>query len=621
MTFMFKNKKNLKKKSLPSSLKSFFRRSVCVGVLMILISGGLVWRLVHFQILDSERYVAHGVNQRMKTEKVFAQRGSILDRHGVDLAVSVPRHSLVADSRLVEDPVLTARALVQIIGGNLEELEKRLSSGKKFVYLSRQVEDRFVDAVLSLKLSGVYSQKEQSRVRPDGDSVLAIVGRTDIDGNGISGLEKSHEEYLSGEDGLKIVERGPRGSTIPGGEYSLEPAKNGKTIVVTLDRSLQFEAEKILISGVDEAGANGGLLVAMRPSTGEILVSVAVERNENGVTEQVSEHRSVTWTFEPGSIIKPLTFSAVMDARVASTDSVKKVADEIHVHDSDFSDWFDHDETEWSLSEILYRSSNVGTILWAQEIGASLLHNKLQKFGIGRKSELNFPGEASGILLPVEKWSGTSLPTIAIGQGVAVTPVQMLTAYATLANRGLKPAPTLIRGMGDDIDMLVNSIDTQPERIIESSTAEALVQIIEKVVSSGTGKNAQVPGYRVAGKTGTAWKPQLGGYGEEKEDRRYVVSFAGFFPVDDPEIVALVVVDEPSASAESGGKAAAPIFADFAKFVARQLRIPSENEKIDPSSAERVFAMTPAQAEFLNATSSEFSSEKFGEEIAGSLVE
>ena len=620
MTFMFKNKKNLKKKSLPSSLKSFFRRSVCVGVLMILISGGLVWRLVHFQILDSERYVAHGVNQRMKTEKVFAQRGSILDRHGVDLAVSVPRHSLVADSRLVEDPVLTARALVQIIGGNLEELEKRLSSGKKFVYLSRQVEDRFVDAVLSLKLSGVYSQKEQSRVRPDGDSVLAIVGRTDIDGNGISGLEKSHEEYLSGEDGLKIVERGPRGSTIPGGEYSLEPAKNGKTIVVTLDRSLQFEAEKILISGVDEAGANGGLLVAMRPSTGEILVSVAVERNENGVTEQVSEHRSVTWTFEPGSIIKPLTFSAVMDARVASTDSVKKVADEIHVHDSDFSDWFDHDETEWSLSEILYRSSNVGTILWAQEIGASLLHNKLQKFGIGRKSELNFPGEASGILLPVEKWSGTSLPTIAIGQGVAVTPVQMLTAYATLANRGLKPAPTLIRGMGDDIDMLVNSIDTQPERIIESSTAEALVQIIEKVVSSGTGKNAQVPGYRVAGKTGTAWKPQLGGYGEEKEDRRYVVSFAGFFPVDDPEIVALVVVDEPSASAESGGKAAAPIFADFAKFAARQLRIPSENEKIDPSSAERVFAMTPAQAEFLNATSSEFSSEKFGEEIAGSLV-
>jgi len=620
MTFMFKNKKNLKKKSLPSSLKSFFRRSVCVGVLMILISGGLVWRLVHFQILDSERYVAHGVNQRMKTEKVFAQRGSILDRHGVDLAVSVPRHSLVADSRLVEDPVLTARALVQIIGGNLEELEKRLSSGKKFVYLSRQVEDRFVDAVLSLKLSGVYSQKEQSRVRPDGDSVLAIVGRTDIDGNGISGLEKSHEEYLSGEDGLKIVERGPRGSTIPGGEYSLEPAKNGKTIVVTLDRSLQFEAEKILISGVDEAGANGGLLVAMRPSTGEILVSVAVERNENGVTEQVSEHRSVTWTFEPGSIIKPLTFSAVMDARVASTDSVKKVADEIHVHDSDFSDWFDHDETEWSLSEILYRSSNVGTILWAQEIGASLLHNKLQKFGIGRKSELNFPGEASGILLPVEKWSGTSLPTIAIGQGVAVTPVQMLTAYATLANRGLKPAPTLIRGMGDDIDMLVNSIDTQPERIIESSTAEALVQIIEKVVSSGTGKNAQVPGYRVAGKTGTAWKPQLGGYGEEKEDRRYVVSFAGFFPVDDPEIVALVVVDEPSASAESGGKAAAPIFADFAKFAARQLRIPSENEKIDPSSAERVLAMTPAQAEFLNATSSEFSSEKFGEEIAGSLV-
>jgi len=618
---MLKKKKNQKKKSLPSPLKSFFRRSIFVGIVMLLISGGLVWRLVHFQILDSQRYIAHGASQRMKTEEVLAQRGSILDRYGIDLAVSVARRSLVADTRLVEDPVLTAKALVQIIGGDLVELENKLSSGKQFVYLSRQVEDRFVEAVLSLKLSGIYTQKEQSRVRPDGDAVLAITGRTDIDGNGISGLEKSYDEYLSGENGRKIVERGPRGSTIPGGEYSLEPAKNGETIVLTLDRSLQFEAEKIMISGVDKAGAEAGLLVAMRPSTGEILASVAVERNPDGDIQQVSEHRSVTWTFEPGSIMKPLTFSAVMDAGVASSESVRKVADEIHVHDSDFSDWFDHDETEWSVSEILFRSSNVGTILWAQEIGPSLLHNKLQKFGIGRKSELNFPGEANGILLPVEKWSGTSLPTIAIGQGVSVTPIQMLTAYATIANRGLRPAPTLIRGVGDTVEMTVNPVNSQPERIIEPRTAESLVEIIETVVSSGTGRNAQIPGYRVAGKTGTAWKPQLGGYGEEEEDRRYVVSFAGFFPVDEPEIVALVVVDEPSASFDSGGKAAAPIFADFARFAARQLRIPSENEKIDSSLSERVLAITPAQAGLLNTTINELSIEELPEEIAGPLVE
>ena len=618
---MVKKNKKLKKKSPPSPVKSFFRRAIFVGIVMLLISGGLVWRLVHFQILDSERYVAHGASQRMKTEEVLAQRGSILDRYGIDLAVSVPRRSLVADTRLVEDPVLTAKALVQIIGGDLVELENKLSSGKQFVYLSRQVEDRFVEAVLSLKLSGIYTQKEQSRVRPDGDAVLAIIGRTDIDGNGISGLEKSYDEYLSGENGLKIVERGPRGSTIPGGEYSLQPAENGETIVSTLDRSLQFEAEKIMISGVDRAGAEAGLLVAMRPSTGEILASVAVGRNMDGNIQQVSEHRSATWTFEPGSIMKPLTFSAVIDAGVASTESVRKVADEIHVHDSDFSDWFDHDETEWSVSEILFRSSNVGTILWAQEIGPSLLHNKLQKFGIGRKSELNFPGEANGILLPVEKWSGTSLPTIAIGQGVSVTPVQMLTAYATIANRGLKPAPTLIRGVGDTVEMTVNPLNNQPERIIEPRTAESLVEIIETVVSSGTGRNAQIPGYRVAGKTGTAWKPQLGGYGEEEEDRRYVVSFAGFFPVDEPEIVALVVVDEPSASFDSGGKAAAPIFADFARFAARQLRIPSENEKINPSLSERVVAITPAQAGLFNTAINELPIEDLPEEIAGSLVE
>ena len=606
---------------MPSPLKSFFRRSIFVACVMILISGGLVWRLVYFQILDSDRYIAHGASQRMKTEKVLAQRGSILDRHGVDLAISVPRNSLIANSKHVEDPVQTAKALIQILGGDLPELENKLNSGKEYVYLFRQVEERFVDAVLSLNLSGIFTEKEQSRVRPDGDAVLAIIGRTDIDGNGISGLEKSYNEYLSGTNGVQRIERGPRGSTIPGGEYSVEPAVNGKTIVSTLDRSLQFEAEKILISGVEKAGGESGLLVAMKPSTGEVLASVAVERNPEGELHQITEHRSATWTFEPGSIMKPLTFSAVMDAGVASTDSVRKVADEIHVHDSDFSDWFDHDETEWSVSEILFRSSNVGTILWAQEIGPALLHNKLQKFGIGRKSELNFPGEANGILLPVEKWSGTSLPTIAIGQGVSVTPIQMLTAYATIANRGLKPAPTLISDVGDNVEMPVNALNSQPERIIEPRTAESIVEIIETVVSSGTGKNAQVPGYRVAGKTGTAWKPQLGGYGEEEEDRRYVVSFAGFFPVDDPEIVALVVVDEPSGSADSGGRAAAPIFAEFAKFAARQLRIPSENEKVDPSFSERVLAVTPAQAGLLTTEFDEFPIEEFPEEIAGSLVE
>tara|TARA_Y100000590_G_scaffold345964_2_gene395980 strand:- start:1005 stop:2861 length:1857 start_codon:yes stop_codon:yes gene_type:complete len=618
---MVSDKRNSKKKSRSNSLKSFFRRSIVVGLLMTLMSGGLVWRLVYFQIINSERYIAMGVSQRVATKEVQAQRGSILDRHGADLALSVPRRTLVANSNKVEDPVQTARALVQIVGGDQEELEKKLNSGKSFVYISRQVEDRFVDAVLSLKLAGVYSEEEQGRVRPDGDSVVAIIGRTDIDGKGISGLEKSYDEFLSGENGLKIVERGPRGSTIPGGEYSLEPAKNGETILSTLDRSLQFEAEKILTSGLDKAGAAGGLLVAMHPSSGEILASVAVERKEDGVLEQVTEHRTATWTFEPGSIIKPLTFSAVLDEGLASEDSVRKVADEIHVHDSDFSDWFDHDEAEWSVSEILYQSSNVGTILWAQEVGAALLHNKLKKFGIGSKTELNFPGEANGILLPVEKWSGTSLPTIAIGQGVSVTPVQMLTAYATLANRGLKPAPTLVRGMGDDIDMSGNPQRTQPKRIIESRTAESLIQIIETVVNSGTGQRAQVPGYRVAGKTGTAWKPQIGGYGEEKEDRRYIASFAGFFPVEEPEIVALVVVDEPSPMFDSGGKAAAPIFADFAKFAARQLRIPSENEKLDLTVAQRVLATTPEQAELLNSNSSLSSREEMSEEIAGTLVD
>mgnify|MGYP006085232127 CR=1 FL=1 len=602
--------------------KVFFRRTLLIATLMILISGSLVWRLVHFQVIDSERYVAHGMNQRIKKFSIPAKRGAILDRNGVDLALSVTRKSLVADATLVEDPVKTARALGALLTVDVDLLEERLNSQKHFVYLARQVESRFVEAALQLKLGGVYAIEEQSRVRPDGNSVLAVIGRTDIDGKGISGLEKTYDNLLSGSDGEMVIELGARGATIPGGEYRLSPASEGNSIISTLDRSLQFEAQNILMDGIEAAGAQSGVLVAMLPKTGEILTSVGVQRNEEGIVEQLSEHRAATWTFEPGSIIKPLTFSAVLDQEVGLPDSRLLVSDEIFVHDYNFSDWFEHDTEDWALSEILYKSSNVGTILWAQEIGPALLHNQFSKFGLGEKSKLDFPGEANGILHPVESWSGTSLPTMAIGQGISVTPMQMLTAYATLANRGLKPIPTLVQGVGNEVEVLDNFLNTPSERVVKAKTAESLVEIIEKVVETGTGGKARVPGYRVAGKTGTAWKPhEVGGYGEEKSDRKYVVSFAGFLPADDPELVVLVVVDEPSSWADSGGSAAAPIFADFASFAVRQLRIPSETERIKVQNNERVIASTPAQASIIfNLKQAEFLPDE-SEELASSNIE
>lgn len=264
----------------------------------------------------------------------------------------------------------------------METLEQRLSNGKAFVYVERQVSEDVAESALALDLNGVFSIQERARVRPGEDSAIALLGRTDIDDVGVSGLEYVFEEVLSGTPGELIVETGARGSTIPGGEYQIEQAALGNDLVLSIDRSLQFEAERLLAEGVETAGGEAGILVAMDPKTGEILASAAVVREE-GEVRPSSEHRAATWSYEPGSIMKPLTFSAVLDSGLGAPSSVREVPGWVHVHDSDFRDSFPHEEEQWSIADILHRSSNVGTILWAVDLGEDRLYERLLDFGLG----------------------------------------------------------------------------------------------------------------------------------------------------------------------------------------------------------------------------------------------
>ena len=577
------------------------RRCIATGVVFVLAAAALLWRLVSLQVLEPDRYLEHGEAQRIRSISLPAARGAILDRNGVDLALSVPLQTIAADPRQVEDPIRAARALAQIVDTDVAVLEERLASGKAFVYIDRQVEEEVARTVLDLELLGIYTIQERARLRPGNDSTIALLGRTDIDDNGVSGLEMVHDDLLSGAPGEMIVETGARGATIPGGEYQVEPAALGRDLVLSIDRSLQFEAERLLLDGVEAAGANSGILVAMDPDTGELLASAAVIR-EDGMVRPSSEHRAATWSFEPGSIMKALTFSAVLETGLGAVSSVREVPGWVHVHDSDFRDSFPHDEEDWSIADVIQKSSNVGTILWAVDLGEERLYEQLLDFGLGQRTPLDFPGEASGILPAVGRWSGTSLPTIAIGQGVAVTPLQMASAFSAIANGGELPAPTLVLGSRDTAGMFTAADVPAPTRVIDTETARHLVDMLEGVVEAGTGTNAQVPGYRVAGKTGTAWKPQPeGGYGEGSGNVDYVASFVGMLPAEDPELVVLVVVDEPALHSYSGGRAAAPIFADFAQFAVRQRRIPSEAERIGLEEDGRVMAATPAQVAALEA--------------------
>ena len=600
--------------------RRFRRRAVFVGLMLAVVAGMFGWRLVSLQLLEPERFVAHGEAQRIKTLRLRAGRGAIVDRNGVDLALSVPGQSMIANPRRVEDPVRAARALAQVLGADPAVLERLLSSDKSFVYLGRQVDLEVAEATLALKISGVYSQEEWERIRPGGDSALSVLGRTDIDAIGISGMELVYDGPLSGTDGERVVEMGMRGASIPGGEYSVEPAADGRTLVLTLDRALQFEAERLLLEGVDAVGAKGGVLVAMRPATGEILATATVRRSSDGVVRISSEYRAATWTYEPGSIIKPLTVSAILDRAVAAPDTVREVPPRLEVHDATFSDSPFHETVDLTLADIIRRSSNVGTILWAQDLGAEALYEQLREFGLGSVTDLDFPGEARGILHPPGAWSGTSLPTIAIGQGVSATPLQMLTAYSALANGGVRPAPTLVLGTRDDDGVFKPRRPGPSLSVLPAAVAAEVVAMMEQVVASGTGTRAQVPGYRVAGKTGTAWKAlSTGGYGS-KGNRSYVASFAGFLPAEAPRLAVIVVVDEPSGEIYSGGRVAAPVFAEFAKFAVRQLRIPSADERVESDREGRVMALTPARHAILREAAEASRLEQSGELVAASAT-
>ncbi|MCP4851260.1 MAG: penicillin-binding protein 2 [Actinomycetia bacterium] len=576
------------------------RRLVFVGGLLLIAASLLVWRLAVVQITEPDRFLTYGESQRIRSVALTAARGAIVDRNGVDLALSLPLPSLVANPQAVEDPRQVARLLASVLDEDIDFLERRLSGDGQFAYLGRHLDPAVAAAAMDFDLPGVRIMEERARVRPGERSALGVLGRTNIDSVGISGLELVYDGLLSGVPGRKIVERDLRGASIPGGEYNVEPPSHGRTLVLTIDRALQFEAERLLFEGVERTGGQSGILVAMDPATGQIMASATVVRGDDGEIRTSGEHRAATWTYEPGSIVKPLTFSAVLDAAVASPDTVREVPGRIDVHDATFRDAPLHDPVDLSVADVLRRSSNVGTIMWATDLGQEALHAKFREFGLGRVSALDFPGESGGSLLTLSGWSGTSLPTIAIGQGVSTTPIQMLTAYATLANAGIRPAPTLVLGTRDDEGMFEPRRAGRTTTVIPSTVASEVVAMMEGVVESGTGTRAAVPGYRVAGKTGTAWKTRPeGGYGSEG-DRDYVASFAGFLPADNPRLVVLVVVDEPSLAHYSGGRAAAPIFSEFAQFAVRRLRIPSESERAGLEQAGRVRAVTPAHQRLLD---------------------
>jgi len=576
------------------------RIRIALGMFMVLAIASL-GQLVNIQVLRAEEYSDRGARQRVRTVELPATRGRIYDRDGEVLATSIVAATVFADPRafrpsetpdgLVRPPAAdaadVARRLAPVIGRDVAWLEERLGRDAHFVYLARQVDHALGERVLAMGLPGIGVLPEPRRVYPAGGLAAQVIGFTGIDDDALAGIELHHDAVLRGRVGSVVVERAPGGIDIAPASREVEPPQVGTDIVLTLDRGIQAAAERVAAEVVAASNARGASVIVLEVGTGEVLAMANVptfDPNLRLEDEQDSwRNRAVTDVFEPGSIQKALTIAAALEQGAIGREQRLDVADRMTVADKTFTDVSAHGVESWAASDILARSSNVGTIRIAQSLGAGPLEATLRSFGYGRPTGIGWPGEASGILAPVDQWWRTSLPTIAIGHGTAVTLMQIANAYATIANDGVQVQPRLVRGTVGADGNLTPAAAPASERVVSAATARDVRLMLEQAVigAGATGALAAVPGHRVAGKTGTARKPLDGAPGYH--DDLYVASFVGFAPVESPRIVVAVMVDEPFPF--YGGVVAAPVFAEVMHAALLARRISPEEAGVDLATA------------------------------------
>ncbi len=573
----------------------------------LLVAGAFMWRLVDLQLMPDPELAA-GIGTRIVERPISAPRGEIVDRHGRPMALSLPAPTVIAEPRLISLPLVPAvvAKLAPVLSTDPDVLSNRLDGDGYFAYLERQVDQDVGQVIDELRIAGVTTIEEPRREHPNGEcSGISVVGRVDVDHLGISGLEEQFDSHLTGVDGHELSEASADGrNTIPGGRQVVEAALPGDDLAITLDRNIQFQAEKLIAEAVEATGGDLGMIVISVPATGEIIAMANAERNDStGGVQCTTTNLSAVWSYEPGSVMKPFTVSSLLDGDPALFNETIEVPYSITRDDGAagkvFRDHWIHDPEEMSLTDIVSKSSNIGTILVAEQVGSDALHQTLVDFGFGARTALEFKGEASGILNSLDLHS-LELSNVAIGQGIAVTPLQLITAYNTFGNQGSKPDPVLV------IDEAGNY---SGEEVISSNVSDSVLAMMRAVVVDGTGKAGAIPGYEVAGKTGTAWQPCSVEFGYECEGggRHYSATFAGIVSNDSgPVLSAVVVVDNPQKDlgAYSGGGVSAPVFSEIAAYALRQLRIapvgdpgmPEDRVRAEPATAPIVPLPTQASS-------------------------
>lgn len=588
----------------PRDLSTLRVAALLVVYLLVFVAVG--YRLVTVQVVRASEYAALGQQQRARTVDLPARRGRIYDRDGDVLATSVDAATIYADPRAYQatvrnggvtvppaaDPRQVARRIAAVLGLDPDSIEARLRKDTHFVYIARQVDHALGERIRTLNLPGIGVLTEPARVNPAGPLAAQVLGFTGIDGEGLAGIELQYDNLLAGKPGMLALERAPGGLSIASADREFVPPTPGNDIVLTLDREIQHVAERAATAALERTRAKGMTVVVLEARTGEVAAMASVPGFDPNHAERSDasrqRNRAVTDMFEPGSVQKAVTAAAALEEGLVAPDTAYTVASTIRVGPKTFAEAHRRATKPMTLRDIIEESSNVGTIRLALQIGDERLARYLTAFGYGRPLGLGFPGESSGSFPPLEDWSATSLPTIAIGQGVAVTLLQAAHVYATLANDGVAVQPRLVRGTVGDDGRLVPSPPPTTNRVVSAETARQIREMLIEVVSGerGTGKLAAVPGYAVGGKTGTARKPLEGARGYSGQ---YVASFVGIAPIESPRFVVAVMLDEPTPI--YGGLVAAPVFSEVMSFALAHRRV----APTDPAGARGSRPATDAE--------------------------
>lgn len=577
-------------KAKPTSRAHSPRRGRIAAIAMSCGLVGLAWRAWAVQVTSSDHYRALAERQHEAQVDIPAARGEIRDRRGRPLAVSADAESIWANPQEIRDVAATAETLARSLTVDAAGLEAKLAADRRFVWLARHVKPEVAAAVRAAKLPGVEVAREPRRWYPNGALASTVIGRADIDGNGVDGVELALNRLLTGTRGSGRAVRDVRGRRMFADGLDLpEP---GATVTLTLDLGIQAIAEAALVAAVEQNAATSGTVVVLEVGTGDVLAMASApgyEPNNPATSDRPApRNRTVADAFEAGSVMKLFSVAAAVDAGAVTPTTMFDVQwGKLRVGRDLVRDV--HNDRYLSVSEIIKRSSNVGAVKIAQLLGRERLAAALKRFGFAARTEIELPGEQRGTMRPGSTWRDIELATISFGYGLTVSPLQLAAAIAAIGDDGRYRAPRIVHQVAGSDGSPVQAERPEPRQAVSLQTAQAMRAMLATVFEGGklpgTAASLVVPGFRCGGKTGTAHKydPELKGY----SPNHYLSSFIGLAPIDHPRLAIAVLIDDPRGGDYYGGKVAGPVFARVASEALRYLAVPGDPVKcaVNPASA------------------------------------